>query len=186
MQPPEDEDGPPGETEKKPVKRRKGLGTLAYFLLKLFIVLVLGALTFTFVLGVHIQNGMSMYPHIKDGDLLITYKLDSYAAGDVVLYRDPDTGERRISRIKVKGDNEIDITDSGELLVNGAVVETDHYYSTMRVSEGGIEYPYQVSGDGIFLLNDYRNSARDSRLFGQFLEEDLLGKVVYVFRRRGI
>ena len=185
-------DAPPPGGEKPadggdgPTPSRRGLGPTGYFLLRLGIVAVLAVVVFTLVLGVRIQNGMSMYPHIKDGDLLILYKLENYKAGDVVLYRDPDTGEKRLARVKARGENEIDITDAGELLVNGTPVETERFYPTMRVDEGGIQYPYHVSASGYFLLNDYRVSGHDSRLFGELQKGDLLGKVVYVFRRRGI
>ena len=43
-----------------------------------------------------------------------------------------------------------------------------------------------MRGTGIFLLDDYRTIGVDSRTFGEVRQSDLLGKVVYVFRRRGI
>ena len=36
------------------------------------------------------------------------------------------------------------------------------------------------------MLDDYRTEGDDSRMFGQLVDDDLLGKVVYVFRIRGI
>ena len=38
----------------------------------------------------------------------------------------------------------------------------------------------------IFVLDDLRTEGKDSRLFGELHESDLLGRVVYIFRRRGI
>jgi signal peptidase I len=36
-----------------------------------------------------------------------------------------------------------------------------------------------------FLLDDYRISGKDSRVFGAIKKDDLLGKVAYILRRRG-
>ena len=43
-----------------------------------------------------------------------------------------------------------------------------------------------MSPEAYFLLDDYREIGLDSRAFGEVDEDALLGKVVYVFRRRGI
>ena len=74
----------------------------------------------------------------------------------------------------------------------GAVVAYRHpdtgktFYPTAPLEGENVEYPYYMRRGGYFVLDDYRTEGDDSRHFGQLLREDLLGKVVYVFRRRGI
>ena len=127
-----------------------------------------------------------MYPFLMDGDLLITYKLEDYRVGDVVAYRHPDTGKTEISRIVALGDNVIQVTEYGELLINGVSPAERVFYPTTPLEGENVEYPYYMRRGGYFVLDDYRTEGDDSRHFGQLLREDLLGKVVYVFRRRGI
>ena len=156
------------------------------FLLKLALVAGVTAAVFSFVLGVHIHHGNRMYPSIRDGDLLITYKLDPYRTGDAVLYRVPGTGELAVSRIVAVGKAEIAFTETGEVQINGFISGEDRFYPTLPLDGSALSFPYLISADGLFLLDDYRVIGQDSRAFGEIREGDILGKVVYVLRRRGI
>ena len=179
-------DGGQGTPEKPAKPRKKQLSPLMALLLKIAALALLLFLTLTFVMGVHIQEGNRMYPFLMDGDLLITYKLEDYRVGDVVAYRHPDTGKTEISRIVALGDNIIQVTEYGELLINGVSPVEQVFYPTTPLEDENVEYPYYMRRGGYFVLDDYRTEGDDSRHFGQLLREDLLGKVVYVFRRRGI
>jgi signal peptidase I len=179
-------DGGQGTPEKPAKPRKKQLSPLMALLLKIAALALLLFLTLTFVMGVHIQEGNRMYPFLMDGDLLITYKLEDYRVGDVVAYRHPDTGKTEISRIVALGDNIIQVTEYGELLINGVSPAERVFYPTTPLEGENVEYPYYMRRGGYFVLDDYRTEGDDSRHFGQLLREDLLGKVVYVFRRRGI
>lgn len=155
-------------------------------LLKLGAILLILCIVFLFIIGVHIHQGNSMYPFLMDGDLVITYKLEPYRVGDVVAYRHPRTGETAFSRIVAIDENTIQITDSGELLIDGTAPVERVFYPTTPLEGDNVEYPYIMRKGGYFVLDDYRTEGEDSRRFGQLLEDELLGKVVYVFRRRGI
>lgn len=155
-------------------------------LIKTAAIALLIAFTLLFVMGVHIQEGNRMYPFLMDGDLVITYKLEDYRVGDVVAYRHPETGETEFSRIVAIGENTIQVTEYGELLINGVAPAERVFYPTMPLAGDPVEYPYIMRKGGYFVLDDYRTEGDDSRRFGQLLEDELLGKVVYVFRRRGI
>lgn len=169
-----------------PAKRKKSLSPWLLLLIKAAVILLLAVCTFTFVLGMHIHEGNRMYPFIMDGDLIITYKLDAYRVGDVVTYRHPDTGKTELSRIVAIGDNSIEVTAYGDLLINGVSPVEQVFYPTTPLEGANVEYPYVMRKGGYFVLDDYRTEGNDSRCFGQLLKEELLGKVVYVFRRRGI
>ena len=165
---------------------KKRISPLLRFLIKLAAVAAILIAVFTFVLGVHIHHGNRMYPFIMDGDLLITYKLDPYRVGDAVAYRNPKTGETGISRIVAIGENEIEITEIGEMLINGYVPSESVFYPTRELEGSEVSFPYKMGANGYFLLDDQRENGSDSRAFGELTEDNLLGKVVYVFRRRGI
>ena len=106
--------------------------------------------------------------------------------GDAVAYRNPQTGRTAVSRIAALGENEIAFSEQGELLLNGYHPSESVFYPTHELDGSEIIFPYRMSADGVFLLDDYRELGIDSRAFGELPEEALLGKVVYVIRRRGI
>ena len=159
---------------------------LLRLLIKLAAIAAILALANAFVLGMQAQHGNRMHPYVMDGDVVITFKRDTYRVGDVVVYRSPRTGKPDISRIAAIGAYEIQLTDQGQLLINGSPVDEKVFYPTQPLPDSQISFPYYMTPEGYFLLDDYRIEGLDSRLFGQVTREDLLGKVVYVFRRRGI
>lgn len=179
-------DGDAQENAAKPKKKRKRMHPGVRFLIKLGIIAALCAAVFTFVLGVHICRGNGMHPFIMDGDLLISYKLEPYRVGDPVLYRDPVTGKKAISRIAAIGACEINITEAGQFLIDGYVPNENVFYLTKPLEGSEIEFPRTLEAGEYFILDDFRTRGHDSRIFGALGEEDILGKVVFVFRRRGI
>ena len=162
---------------------RTALHFLVRFIVKAAVIAVVIILIFTFVFGVDIYHGNEMHPSLKDGDLVITYKLGKYGLGDIVRYTDPQTGNSRFSRIVGLSGYTIDITELGELKTNGYVHNEEVYYKTERHEGSDVDFPYTVSEDSFFLLDDYRTIGHDSRDFGEI--KDLDGKVVYIVRRRG-
>ena len=166
--------------------RKKRPSPWMVLLCKAAILLLLIGFTLAFVMGIHIHRGNRMYPFLMDGDLVITYKLDAYQVGDVVAYRHPQTGQTEFSRIVAIGENTIQVTGDGMLLINGSAPAERVFYLTKPLDGDNVEYPYIMRKGGYFVLDDYRTEGDDSRRFGQLLEDELLGKVIYVFRRRGI
>lgn len=139
-----------------------------------------------FFAGIHIHHGNRMYPFIMDGDLLMICRMHSYTVGDAVLYRNPETGGKEVSRITAAGRNEILITEEGQFLINRFTTDGQVFYLTQPLEGSSIRYPYQLEEGGYFLLDDFRTQGSDSRSFGQVTDREILGKVVYVLRRRGI
>ncbi len=169
-----------------PRGRKKRPSPLMLLLCKVASIILLMSFMLVFVMGIHIHRGNRMYPFLMDGDLIITYKLEEYKVGDVVAYRHPDSGQTEFSRIVAIGENSIMINQYGDFLINGTVPAERVFYATTPLDGPNVEYPYTMRKGGYFLLDDYRTEGEDSRRFGQLLEDELLGKVVYIFRRRGI
>ena len=156
------------------------------FLIKLAAAALLLGLFFTFVMGIHIQHGNRMYPFIMDGDVALLWKLEPYHEGDVAAYRDPDTGETVLSRIIAAGEHRIEISENGVLTVDGVIPAEKVFYPTAPQPESRVSWPYETHRQEVFVLNDFRSEGHDSRVFGALSESELLGKVIYIFRRRGI
>lgn len=169
------------------VDARDGPGVmreLLYLLLKIVAIAAAFLLIFTFLFGIYRNGDVSMFPSVKDGDLVLFYRLDkAYVKSDaVVLKYKGETMTRRV--IAIAGDT-VDITDEG-LFINGSLqIEHDIYEKTERFNTG-VEFPLKVGEGQVFVLGDARKNATDSRVFGCVNISDTLGKVTAVIRRRGI
>lgn len=166
-------------------RKRRSLPDWARFLIKLGAIALLLTLAFTLVLGVHIQRGNRMHPYVGDGDLLIYYRLEEPQVNDLVIYRHPNTGQPALSRVVAVGENEIRFTEAGALSVNGLTREEQVFYPTQPLEGSLVPNPCRMEAGQYFLLDDYRSIGLDSRSYGPLEREDILGKVVYLFRRRG-
>ncbi|MBR1862529.1 MAG: signal peptidase I [Ruminococcus sp.] len=167
----------------KPKKKKRDAKSYAIeFFAKVGMTAAVLWLLLTYVAGVYVNHSNSSYPMIKDGDLCLTYKLESPAQGEVVAYETED-GIRFGRVIALSGDS-VEIKDD-HIAVNGLGVFDETVYATS--AEGSaISYPYKVPEGCVFVLNDHRNDISDSRKSGGIKLDDCRGKVVFVMRRRGI
>jgi signal peptidase I len=126
-----------------------------------------------------------MYPRVRDGDLILSFRLErDYEIGDVVSFQ--INGRDRVARIVAQGGDVVDLSDDGELMINGNVEEEDEIFYRTDPEGIDITYPYTVDEDSYFLLCDFRTGAEDSRSYGAISQSDLEGKVITVLRHRGI
>lgn len=169
--------------EKKRRKKKSLFHVILFFLLKLAAIAGIIYLLLTYVLAVKRLTGNNMFPALKDGDLCIFYKLDPYHTQDVVLYKDSN-GEERTGRIIAIHEQEIDFPEAGGFLVNGFQPAEEILYKTYKSEDGKVKYPLVISDGEYFIMNDYRSDTKDSREYGVIKEEDLLGKAIFILRRR--
>lgn len=128
-------------------------------------------------------SGNDMFPAMKDGDLVIAFRIQQeYAKNDVVVYT--VDGEKHIGRIAARATDTVILDDSGTLLVNGTTQSGEILYPTY--AKEGLEYPYLVPEGHVFILGDYRTQTEDSRDFGSIPLKDVKGKVITILRRRGL
>lgn len=165
---------------------KRGKKTAASYAIEFFIKIGITALVVVilcvFVVGIHVNHGNSSYPMIKDGDLVITYKLSELQAGQEIAYR--KDGNLRLGRIVAMEGDEVQISDQS-LMVNGYGILEDTVYPT--TAEGAaVSFPYVVPDGTVFVLNDFRSDVNDSRTFGAIPLPDCEGEVVFILRRRGI
>ena len=157
-------------------------------LLNLIIKIAAIAISFVFIFtcfyGLHRTADPDMSPMIKDGDLVMFYRLDkNYAIGDLLLVN--YQGERQVRRVVAKAGDTVDITESG-LTVNGAVQQEPAIYQQTRRYKEGVSFPLTVAEGQVFVLGDARENAEDSRIYGPVNTKETLGKVITVVRRRNL
>lgn len=166
--------------------RRIALNTRQEYV-SLFSRVVVLALTayviFTQVFLITPNKGLGMFPAMKDGDLIIAYRLQKdYAKNDVVVYT--ADGVQKVGRIIARETDVVDMDENGTLRVNGTIQTGDIMYPTY--AKEGIEYPFRVAEGQFFVLGDYRTNSVDSRDHGAVSINDVMGKTITVLRRRGL
>jgi len=152
-------------------------------LLRLILAIVAGYLIFTQVFLFTQAKGTDMFPMVKDGDLMIVFRMQrEYSTKDVVVYT--QDGQKKVGRIVARENDVVNMDEDGSLIVNGTTQTGEILYPTY--AKEGITYPYRVNAGCIFVLGDYRTEATDSRDFGPIPMENVKGKVITILRRRGL
>ncbi len=152
-------------------------------LLRIVFLIIIGYLIFTQVFLLARVKGNEMFPALKDGDLILGFRLqDRYEKNDIVTYK--VDGQRKVGRYMGRGNDVITMDDSGTLRINGTIQSGEIMYPTY--AKDGIDYPYQVPEDHVFILGDFRTQTLDSRDYGAIPMDDIEGKVITLLRRRGL
>lgn len=151
-------------------------------LAKILAVAVVCWLLLNFVFGVGTVRGEGMYPRMRDGDLVIFYRLvDSWNIGDIAVYM--ADGQRQYGRIVATSGDVVDMTANGQLVVNGSVQQEEVFFPT-RKEDRKTSFPATLKSGEVFVLGDNRVSTSDSRDFGPISVKDINGKVISLFRHR--
>lgn len=131
------------------------------------------------VLPLYCIYGDSMTPTLEEGDVVMAYKMGEFKSGDLVVFSyNNKTLVKRV--IAVPGDW-VDIDDSGNVSVNGQVLDESYLHGEKSLGQTDIQFPYQVPEGKCFVLGDHRSVSVDSRLsqMGAIPGEQIVGKVVF-------
>jgi signal peptidase I len=114
--------------------------------------------------------------------------------GDVVIFDSPRDGTRLIKRIVAVGGDNVLIRD-GHLAINGeslASTENDDIeligekVVQLNLADGGGPALALSIDDGMVLaIGDHRGNSADGRIFGAVPEDEIYGRAVAVYYRRG-
>lgn len=172
----------PENLQKNSVSKNTGenIREIRNLVFKLIVVVAATLILMNYVFGIFILRGNYMFPAVRDGDLMLTYRLEDYSIGDVVMYEHED--KERIGRIIATEGMEVSISETGELMIDGAIPAEQIFYLT---DQGTQKYPYKVKEGEIFIMNDFRSDTNDSRSFGSVNRSALDGKCIFIIRRRG-
>lgn len=153
------------------------------FLLKTVLIAGIGILCFTCILRVHRATGNTMSPFVRDGDLCVFYKLDKVYLNEVVLYH-TENGKVRVGRVAAVGGQTIKFEEDGGYTVDGYEPNEEIPYETYgacdTVAQGGLT----LMDDEVFIMNDFRSIADDSRESGPVNRKSIEGKLLFMLRRR--
>lgn len=159
---------------------RRGYASLG---IRAAVVALAAVLLFSCMLLVSQVQGNDMFPAVKDGDVVLGYRLQAtYQSGDVVVY--DEGGQERIGRVVAISGDVVSLGESGSVQVNGTTLDAEVVYPTY--AKDAVTYPYQVPENSVFVLGDMRTQATDSRDFGAIAASDVKAKVITILRRRGV
>ena len=144
---------------------------------------LIGFVLFTQVFLINQISGNGMYPAIKDGALVFSFRIGKdFIKNDCVVYT--VNGKDYIGRVVAKEFDIVILDESGTLLVNGTAQSGEIMYPTYP--KDGVTYPYEVPKGHVFILGDYRTKTEDSRDFGSIPVKDVKSKIFTILRRRGL
>ncbi len=154
----------------------------------LMTVMVFFVVVFTFVIRLIGVDGSSMYPTLKDHNIMLVSNLNySPEKGDVVVLRKQGFygNQPIVKRIIAKGGDTVNIDSvTGDVSVNGKVLDEPYISEKINPLEklGDMPYPLTVPEGNVFVMGDNRNASTDSRdsHLGLVDERYILGHVLSV------
>lgn len=165
------------------MEKKKFISYIQYLIYKIAMIIILSFFILNYVIGIKSIKGVDMYPHIKDGDLIVYNRLSSdYSVGDAVLY--DCSNQLRCGRITAMENDIVDIDDSGKLKINNHIQHENMIYPTYS-SKSGVVFPYKVKVNSYFILSDLRTEIQDSREYGCIHKDNMRGRIILIIRIRG-
>ena len=158
-------------------KKKKILEYLPYISIIIIIILIR-----LFIATPVRVTGDSMYPNLKNGEIMILNKLAKIDRYDIVVVNKRKTGEEIIKRVIGMPGDSVLITDN-KLYINDEEIEDVYAY-------GDTEDIYKVflGDDEYYVLGDNREISLDSRTFGKITKKDIKGVadlIVFPFNKFG-
>ena len=118
----------------------------------------------------------------------------SVQRGDIVIFDSPRDGKRLIKRIVAIGGDEVLIHD-GHLAINGEWLASpdsrevelmgDKVVQLNLKSGGGPELSGTIESGMVLAIGDHRGNSVDGRYFGAVSEDEIYGRALAVYYRRG-
>ncbi|MDD2363045.1 MAG: signal peptidase I [Oscillospiraceae bacterium] len=145
--------------------------------------LICVVLAFIFIFRIVGVDGTSMVPTLNDKErLILTTFFYTPKRGDIVVI-DTYTREPLVKRvIAVSGDSIAILPDTGEVVLNGVVLEEDYTQGITVVRDFGTKTRIVPKGY-LVVMGDNREISKDSRSeeVGYINQNDVVGKAIFRF-----
>lgn len=163
------------------MKQRSRNGKKKYNAQRLLIEVVISAavliVVFTVLIGLLRVDGNSMYPTMKDNQLVVYMRIgNTYEVGDIVSIKMP-SGDHYVKRVIATQGDVVSLKD-GKVYVNDKAISEPYINGETEPQREAVKYPLKVSENSVFVLGDNREVSVDSRTFGEIPVESITGRIV--------
>lgn len=165
------------EIERKRIKRGKQYKkTLRETVGVLIVVAAIAVLVATLFLPILQVSGVSMYPNLKEDNIVLLYKTKKIERGDIIGFY--YQGKILLKRVVALPGEVITLDENGYVYINDARLD-EPYVSEFSFGECDLELPYTVPEQEYFVLGDNRVVSGDSRIaaIGSIKTDDIIGKI---------
>ena len=137
------------------------------------VIVVVVVLIRTFIITPVRVDGDSMKNTLKDGDILLLYKLSSIDRFDIIVLEEEKDNEKIIKRV-IGLPGETVAIKKGKIYINDKVIDDEYAYGETT------DYnKVTLKDDEYFILGDNRLISKDSRYFGPIKDNEIKGKIVF-------
>lgn len=137
------------------------------------VIVVVVVLIRTFIITPVRVDGDSMKNTLKNGDILLLYKLSSINRFDIIVLDEEKDNEKIIKRV-IGMPGETVAIKNGKIYINDKVIDDEYAYG--QTSDYN---KVTLKDDEYFILGDNRLISKDSRYFGPIKDNEIKGKIVF-------
>lgn len=137
------------------------------------VIVVVVVLIRTFIITPVRVDGDSMKNTLKNGDILLLYKLSSIDRNDIIVLDEEKDNEKIIKRV-IGMPGETVAIKKGKIYINDKVIDDEYAYGETSDFD-----KVTLADDEYFILGDNRLISKDSRYFGPIKENEIKGKIVF-------
>ena len=141
---------------------------IPYIIIVLIVVLIR-----TFIITPVRVDGDSMKNTLKNGDILLLYKLGSINRLDIIVLDEEKDNEKIIKRV-IGLPGETVAIKKGKIYINDKVNDDEYAYGETSDYD-----KVTLEDDEYFILGDNRLISKDSRYFGPIKKSEIKGKIVF-------
>jgi len=152
-----------------------------------YLLVIMGAAAFSISVRIFIFEPFtiptpSMVPTLQIGDKVIVsklaFKIKPIKRGDLIVFHS-SIGKDLVKRVIAVEDDEITLTDSGDIYINGEKINEEYILNDYNISY--MNETIVVEKGKVFVMGDNRNNSYDSRYLGSISKEDVFGEVVFIY-----
>ena len=137
------------------------------------VIVVVVVLIRTFIITPVRVDGDSMKNTLKNGDILLLYKLGSINRLDIIVLDEEKDNEKIIKRV-IGLPGETVAIKKGKIYINDKVIDDEYAYGETSDYD-----KVTLEDDEYFILGDNRLISKDSRYFGPIKKSEIKGKIVF-------
>lgn len=137
------------------------------------VIVVAVVLIRTFIITPVRVDGDSMKNTLKNGDILLLYKLSSIDRFDIIVLDEEKDNEKIIKRV-IGLPGETVAIKKGKIYINDKVIDDEYAYGETSDFD-----KVTLADDQYFILGDNRLISKDSRYFGPIKDNEIKGKIVF-------